>query len=52
MQLLVLGLVGEYLGQVLKETRRRPPYLIGEAGGDGATLSTHDTDEGRARHAA
>jgi dolichol-phosphate mannosyltransferase len=33
MQLLVLGLIGEYLGQVLKETRRRPPYLVDEASG-------------------
>lgn len=28
MQLLVLGVIGEYLGQVLKETRRRPPYIV------------------------
>lgn len=31
MQLLVLGVIGEYLGQVLRETRRRPPYHIAEA---------------------
>ncbi len=30
MQLLVLGVIGEYLGQVLRETRRRPPYLVAE----------------------
>jgi glycosyltransferase involved in cell wall biosynthesis len=54
MQLLVLGVVGEYLGQVLKEARRRPPYLIGEAGGDVAlvTIPVPGADEGRARHAA
>ena len=28
LQLLVLGVIGEYLGQVLVETRRRPMYLI------------------------
>jgi dolichol-phosphate mannosyltransferase len=28
MQLLVLGVVGEYLGQVLKETRQRPAYIV------------------------
>jgi dolichol-phosphate mannosyltransferase len=31
MQLLVLGVIGEYLGQVLRETRRRPPYHVAEA---------------------
>lgn len=33
MQLLVLGVIGEYLGQTLKETRRRPPYVVAETGG-------------------
>ncbi len=28
MQLLVLGIIGEYLGRVLKETRRRPSYVV------------------------
>lgn len=28
MQLLVLGIIGEYLGRVLRETRRRPAYII------------------------
>lgn len=31
MQLLVLGVIGEYLAQVLREARRRPPYYIAEA---------------------
>jgi dolichol-phosphate mannosyltransferase len=31
MQLLVLGVIGEYLGQVLKEARRRPSYHVAEA---------------------
>lgn len=52
MQLLVLGLVGEYLGQVLKETRRRPPYLIGEAGGGSAVAPARTAEETRKIHAA
>ena len=31
MQLLVLGVIGEYLGQALREVRQRPPYVIAEA---------------------
>jgi glycosyltransferase involved in cell wall biosynthesis len=31
MQLLVLGIIGEYLGQVLRETLGRPPYVVSEA---------------------
>jgi dolichol-phosphate mannosyltransferase len=30
MQLLVLGVIGEYIGQILRETRRRPPFIIEE----------------------
>lgn len=30
-QLLTLGVIGEYLGQVLEEAKRRPLYLIAEA---------------------
>jgi glycosyltransferase involved in cell wall biosynthesis len=29
-QLLVLGIIGEYLAQLLKEARDRPPYIIAE----------------------
>ncbi len=29
-QLLVLGVFGEYLGRILRETRRRPSYIIAE----------------------
>jgi polyisoprenyl-phosphate glycosyltransferase len=29
-QLLTLGVLGEYLGQVLEESKRRPLYLIAE----------------------
>ncbi len=58
MQLLVLGLVGEYLGQVLKETRRRPPYLIDEAGSSAgsqvetASAPPERVDTPRKTHAA
>lgn len=31
MQLFVLGIIGEYLGQVLREARRRPHYIVREA---------------------
>jgi hypothetical protein len=33
--------IGEYLAQVLRETRRRPPYHIAEAS-EQATASAHD----------
>jgi hypothetical protein len=42
-QLLTLGVLGEYLGQVLEETKRRPLYLVSEqhlpelAAADGGT---------------
>ena len=34
-QLLVLGIVGEYIGRILSETRKRPSYVVAETEADG-----------------
>lgn len=36
LQLLVLGVIGEYLGRIYFETKRRPHFLVKEAGGSRA----------------
>lgn len=34
-QLLAIGIIGEYIGRIFNETKRRPPYLVDSYNGSG-----------------
>lgn len=39
-QLLTIGIIGEYVGRIFNETKNRPPYFIREIDGDAAQRTT------------
>lgn len=45
LNLMSLGIIGEYLGRVAQEVRRRPLYVVAEASGDEASISPFVTQE-------
>lgn len=44
-QILLFGIVGEYLGRIFKETKNRPLYLVNEYNGEKETNESVSTDK-------
>ncbi|MET2717368.1 glycosyltransferase family 2 protein [Streptomyces harbinensis] len=51
LQMLMLGLIGEYIGRIYYETKRRPHYLVKETGEVGAAPGTAAPGTGTGRGA-